>query len=163
MGSHSNPESASLDTLDCLTLHRPANPKELFNLCHASLHNTIECIFGVIKRRFHILLITPKYSLSVQAQIPTALCAVYNFICLHDPDEGLIPGLDLPVFQEDQAGGSFAAEPNDLEDEGGGSTRCDEITQAMWEDYQHVLTERDISDENENSDDFGIDSKDKLL
>jgi hypothetical protein len=71
--------------------------------------------------------------------------------------------LDLPVFQEDQAGGSFAAEPNDLEDGGGGSMRRDEIAQAMWEDYQRVLTERDISDENENLDDFGIDSEDELL
>ena len=163
MGLHSNPVSASLDTLDCLMLRRPANPKELFNLRHALLCNAIEHIFGVIKRRFRILLIAPKYSLDIQAQIPTALCAVHNFICLHDPDEGLIPGLDLPVFQEDQAGGSFAAEPNDLEDGGGGSTRRDEIAQAMWEDYQRVLAERDISDENENLDDFGIDSEDELL
>src|ERR1700722_532687 len=159
MGLHSNPVSASLDTLDCLMLRRPANPKELFNLRHALLCNAIEHIFGVIKRRFRILLIAPKYSLDIQAQIPTALCAVHNFICLHDPDEGLIPGLDLPVFQEDQAGGSFAAEPNDLEDGGGGSMRCDEIAQAMWEDYQRVLIERDISDENENLDDFSINSE----
>ena len=163
MGLHSNPVSASLDTLGCLTLHRPANPKELFNLRHASLRNAIERIFGIIKRRFRILLLAPEYSLDVQVRIPTALCAVHNFIRLHDPDEGLLPGLDVPVFQEDQAGGSFAAEPNDLEDGGGGSTRRDEIAQAMWEDYQRVLAERDISDENENLDDFGIDSEDELL
>jgi len=35
---------------------RPKNPKELFNLCHASLRNAIERIFGVVKkRRFPIL------------------------------------------------------------------------------------------------------------
>jgi len=34
---------------------RPKNPKELFNLRHASLRNAIERIFGVVKRRFPIL------------------------------------------------------------------------------------------------------------
>ena len=32
--------------------YSPANEEELFNLCHASAHNVIEHIFGVLKHRF---------------------------------------------------------------------------------------------------------------
>jgi len=59
---------------------RPMNKEELFNLCHASARNVIERIFGVLKWRFRILLLAPEYGLDVQAQIPTALCAIHNFI-----------------------------------------------------------------------------------
>ena len=33
----------------------PQNPKELFNLQHASLRNAIERAFGVLKKRFPIM------------------------------------------------------------------------------------------------------------
>ncbi|KAF8804646.1 hypothetical protein BYT27DRAFT_7035829, partial [Phlegmacium glaucopus] len=45
-------------------------------------------IFGVLKRRFRILLLAPEYSLEIQACIPSALAAIHNFIHLHDPEEG---------------------------------------------------------------------------
>ncbi|KNE97121.1 hypothetical protein PSTG_09547 [Puccinia striiformis f. sp. tritici PST-78] len=34
---------------------KPANPKELFNLCHASLRNIVEETFGCLKAKFKIL------------------------------------------------------------------------------------------------------------
>jgi hypothetical protein len=34
-----------------------------------------------------ILTIPPEFSMAIQARIPPALCAVHNFICIHDPDE----------------------------------------------------------------------------
>jgi hypothetical protein len=40
--------------------------------------NVIEHIFGVIKQHFHILLLAPKYSIKIQAQIPSTLCAIHN-------------------------------------------------------------------------------------
>ena len=67
-------------------MYRPQN-KELFNLCHASVCNVIEHIFGVLKHRFCILLLAPEYNMNIQAQIPTALCAIRNFIHMHDPKE----------------------------------------------------------------------------
>jgi DDE superfamily endonuclease len=46
---------------------RPQNPKELFNLRHASLRNVIERIFGVLKNRFVILQKAPRqYSIRTQ-------------------------------------------------------------------------------------------------
>ena len=52
------------------------------------MQNVIECIFGVLKWCFQILLIAPEYDLEVQARIPAALCAIHNFIQEHDLDEG---------------------------------------------------------------------------
>jgi hypothetical protein len=70
---------------------RPANAKELFNLHHAQARNVIECIFGVIKCCFHILLYAPEYSPDIQAQISAALCCLHNFIHIHDTEEGGLP------------------------------------------------------------------------
>lgn len=50
----------------------------------------IECIFGVLKQCFHILLFPPHYPLDFQACIPAALCALQNFIQEIDHDEGAI-------------------------------------------------------------------------
>ena len=47
--------------------NRPTTKEELFNLRHASAHNVIECIFGVLKRRFRILHLAPEYDMEVQA------------------------------------------------------------------------------------------------
>ncbi|KAF7358246.1 putative transposase [Mycena venus] len=63
---------------------RPSNYKELYNLRHASARNVIECIFGVIKHRWTILTHPPHYDMKVQAQIPSALVALHNFILEHD-------------------------------------------------------------------------------
>jgi len=68
-------------------LPSPHNPKELFNLRHASARNAIERIFGILKRRFRILHLPPEYSMSIQALIPPALAALHNFIWQHNPDE----------------------------------------------------------------------------
>ena len=35
----------------------PVNKEELFNLRHAQTRNVIECIFGVLKQHFRILVI----------------------------------------------------------------------------------------------------------
>jgi hypothetical protein len=67
--------------------YRPHNPQELFNLWHAQAQNVIERIFGVLKCHFYILLFGPEYQYSVQAQISAALCAIYNFICIHNLNE----------------------------------------------------------------------------
>lgn len=47
----------------------------------------VERIFGVLKRRFRILLVAPEYDMDIQARIPPALCALHNFIRRHDPSD----------------------------------------------------------------------------
>jgi hypothetical protein len=68
-------------------LFRLVTKQELFNLWHACAHNAIKHIFGVLKLYFFILTHPPKYSMHLQAQIPPALGAVHNFICIYDLDE----------------------------------------------------------------------------
>ena len=82
---------------------RPANARELFNLRHASARNVIERAFGIIKRRFRILLLPLEYAMEIQARILPALCALHNFIRLHDPsDDAQFPDApDLPFRAED--------------------------------------------------------------
>lgn len=60
----------------------PQNSKELFNLRHASLRNTIERAFGVLKRRFPIIRSTtePFYSCETQSAIFLACCILHNFL-----------------------------------------------------------------------------------
>lgn len=64
------------------------NKEELFNLCHVSLWNVIEHIFGILKKCFQILLFGPWYSIDIQVCIPLVLAAtLYNVIHLHKSDE----------------------------------------------------------------------------
>jgi DDE superfamily endonuclease len=59
---------------------RPENSKELFNLCHSSLHNVIERIFGVLKRQWQILGRQGcEYSIDTQTDLFCALVRLYNF------------------------------------------------------------------------------------
>ena len=69
--------------------------EELFNLHHAQLHNVIEHIFGVIKQKFQILLLAPKYDLDLQIRLPAALCAIHNFTREHDSE---ITALDTLIM-----------------------------------------------------------------
>ena len=121
--------------LQCLNYTRPRNN----NLCHASLWNAIEHIFGVLKRHFHILLIAPEYNLEIQARIPAALCAIHNFIQEHDPNEGELEE-ERTVFNEglENEGGLPAPE-----DEPVANLLQDQIAQDMWDQYQELLAERE--------------------
>src|SRR5437762_8454494 len=61
-------------------MDRPKDAKELFNLRHSSLRNSIERIFGVLKKRFPILKQQLEYEYVLQGQLVTALCCLHNFI-----------------------------------------------------------------------------------
>ena len=83
-------------------------PEELFNLRHASARNVIEHIFGVLKRRFRILVHPPEYSMDIQARLPPALAALHNFIRIHNPDE--IVDILPPDNVDIEATGALATE-----------------------------------------------------
>jgi hypothetical protein len=128
-----------------LNCNRPQTKEELFNLHHASLRNAVKCIFGVLKWRFHILLLAPEYNLDIQARIPTALCAIHNFIQEHDLQEGDLAE-EKDLFDEN---GSDQPDPPamTLEAETVPSAMQDEIAQAMWYQYQQILAECGVFDE----------------
>ena len=131
----------------------------MFNLRHASARNVIEHIFGVLKRQFRILLIAPEYNLNIQAQIPSALCAIHNFIRMYDilPDTNLDNSLADDPDSEDLDVGPFTGDEEDDVDAG---CFCDQIAEEMWEDYVHVLAERCIEAVEFNSKDSDVDVTD---
>lgn len=124
---------------------RPANKEELFNLQYAQTWNVIEHIFGVLKWHFHILLIPSEYYVKVQAQIPSALCAIHNFIQIHNPKEEIPNPGDNEVQQVDYENNVY----------GDVAARQDKIAQDMWDSYQRVLEARgeDESGEDDNEGD----------
>ena len=135
---------------------RPANKEELFNLRHAQARNVIERIFGVLKRRFCILVIPPEYSVKVQAQIPSALCAIHNFIKIHDPNDGEMTNLGNSEYSSSipNPGDNGVQQMNHVEDDVSHNVtvRRDKIAQDMWDSYQRVLEARE-GDESGNEDD----------
>jgi hypothetical protein len=143
---------------------RPANKEELFNLRHAQARNVIERIFGVLKRRFRILLIGPEYSVKFQAKIPSALCAIHNFIHRHDPKEGELPGGDPEHSNVGSNAGDEGVQQMNYAEHGVPeevTARRDRIAQAMWESYQRILEAR--RQENDEDDGNEEDSEDDYL
>ena len=142
-------------------LHRPANKQELFNLRHSSARNVIERIFGVLKRRFQILLLAPEYNLHTQARLPTALCALHNFIRRYDPDEGDLPGSGQGQGAQEHGNG-IGQDGMNVDEELGGddehenqtmATLRDRIASEMWNDYQDVLQQRMMDDDDDDWED----------
>ncbi len=135
------------------------NPKELFNLHHASARNAIEQIFGILKQHFRILHLPPEYSMSIQALIPPALAALHNFIRQHDPDEiqmydnndndndndedndGPLE-LELQMGPQPESVGELGIGPVMQEETLRANERRDKIVGAMWDQYQHYLESR---------------------
>jgi hypothetical protein len=128
---------------------KPVDREELFNLRHAQARNCIERIFGVVKKRFRILLLAPEYKKDkgLQNRIPSALIAIHNFIRHYDQDEEKLPGSDaisiLPSAGDNStplptppATQSAAAARRAVDD------RRDTIAQAMWDSYQAILATR---------------------
>jgi hypothetical protein len=161
---------------------RPRNKEELFNLRHAQAWNVIEHIFGVIKKRWVILVLQSKFDMELQAQIPAALAALHNFILDRDPTQAHVnedvydpsPGEHLDPEELLQSQGTTADTRLTEEESEEGRQLWDSIAQAMWEQYQQTLSNRDttvlhddlsITDDEdmvENEDEMGIGSNDGL-
>ena len=106
----------------------------------------IERIFGVLKRRFRILLLAPEYKLDIQSRLPAALCSLHNFIRTHDPDDETEEiGADIDPGDEDIPAPFIpAVEPEAV----GGTSRNqaialrNRIAGELWAQYQGVLHDR---------------------
>jgi hypothetical protein len=117
--------------------YRPKNYKELFNLRHAQARNVIERIFGVVKRRFRLLVVAPEYNLETQAKMVPAICVLHNFIRIHDIDD-LPDILQHPQVQEGLANNSGDLGNGDVSaaESNRASILRDSIAQDMWASYQ---------------------------
>lgn len=126
-------------------MYRPKNKEELFNLRHASLRNVIERIFGILKSQFCILEVGCEYPMEFQARVVPALCAIHNFIRIHDPAEISdfaveVEAVNVNVVQDYT--GVLREGPANRQEQRRANKRWDDIAQAMWDHYIHVMNAR---------------------
>ncbi|POW12683.1 hypothetical protein PSHT_08029 [Puccinia striiformis] len=128
----------------------PANPKELFNLCHATLWNVVERTFGAWKKRFPILTHALDYDLGTQQDLVFALAIIHNFSINHSGTSG-DDFFDWEWDESMQSSGGDAGNEEPLEQEPV-QISCrqkkllakwrDEIAQSLWQQYQeHLATQ----------------------
>jgi hypothetical protein len=90
-----------------------------------------------------ILTRPPEYNMEVQVRIPPALCAIHNFIRVHDEEE--IHDFDEVVSSnqnEDCGYGVLSHGPANRAERDQAAIKRDLIAEAMWVDYQRVLAQR---------------------
>lgn len=129
---------------------RPQNAKELFNLRHSSLRNVIERIFGVVKKRFPILVEMSPYTFPFQCDLVLCAMMLHNFIRTNqiDDDEFDEPDVDnnnVVVDDDDDI--------EELEVLGNNNALKqwrDGIASAMWNDYEVFIQENGYVSENED-------------
>jgi hypothetical protein len=124
----------------------PVNKEELFNLRHASARNVVERIFGILKRRFRILIIPPEYDMGIQARIPAALCALHNFIRHHDPSdiEDYSETDNIPGSHANTAIGDLATRAINGAERDRAHLKRDQIAKEMWDSYLAFVQEGDF-------------------
>jgi hypothetical protein len=96
--------------------------------------NVIERIFGVLKRRFRILVVPPELDMHWQARLPAALAAVHNFIRDRDPTD--IDDIADPIDPDPGArvGELSQGLPRGAERDRA-NRRRDVIAEDMWNQY----------------------------
>jgi hypothetical protein len=84
--------------------------------------------------------------MDIQARIPAALCAIHNFIRIHDAADEVVYVHNDDNDDESGGGPLHDAEPA-ASDADEPSMRKDRIAGKMWEDYLAIRLERGIDDD----------------
>ncbi|TFK59919.1 hypothetical protein BDN72DRAFT_780076, partial [Pluteus cervinus] len=107
--------------------------------------------FGILKRRFTLLDAAPEYNITMQAKLVPALCALHNFLRIHDPSEDPVSNFAQEPNTTIQTGDAAPvteietqAEGEETDEYRRASNRRDKIAQAMWAAYQEELERRDM-------------------
>jgi hypothetical protein len=117
---------------------RPRNYKELYNLRHSQARNVVERIFGVVKRRFRLMVAAPEYSLETQTKIVPALCVLHNFIRVHDSEENVVLE-ELSTRAPRRNPEDFSRQGVSAQEKARANTKRDDIAKEMWREYQEYL------------------------
>jgi hypothetical protein len=117
---------------------RPRNYKELYNLRHSQARNVVERIFGVVKRRFRLMVAAPEYSLETQTKIVPALCVLHNFIRVYDSEENVVLE-ELSTWAPRRNPEDFSRQGVSAQEKARANTKRDDIAKEMWREYQEYL------------------------
>ena len=110
---------------------RPQNMKELYNLRHSSLRNAVERIFGVVKKRFPLIVTMRSFDFSFQCDLIMCATMIHNFIRVNQPYED-------EFFDADDVLDEPVVDEPDVEIIGNARALNqwrDGIARAMWDDY----------------------------
>ena len=113
----------------------PANSKELFNLRHSSLRNSIERLFGIVKSRFPILKKMSPYKFEDQCNLVQCCFLIHNFVHLNQLYEDEF--YDVEIINNPEI---VDNDDEEEEDEGNANYQAlklwrNNIADAMWEQY----------------------------
>ena len=113
----------------------PANKRELFNLRHSSLRNVVERLFGVVKRRFPILVKMSPYPFEFQCDLVQCCFLLHNFVRINQLYE------DEFYENDGDEPNNVLEDENDDEEEDGPVMNAlkvwrNGIADAMWEQYE---------------------------
>ncbi|KAJ3685961.1 hypothetical protein LUZ61_015125 [Rhynchospora tenuis] len=120
------------------SVNPPQNYRELFNLRHSSLRNSIERAFGVLKKRFPIIAsgTEPHYNKETQKLIILACCILHNFLLDVDPDNEILAEVDRELANaRSRNPQAFNGPDEDENDSMLGEMIRDRIANEMWNDY----------------------------
>jgi hypothetical protein len=115
---------------------QPVNKEELFNLRHSSLRNIVERIFGVIKKRFPILVNMPRYDYEIQIQLVLSCLMIHNFIKLNQGFEDAFDEWDEDDTEVDNNENENVENDNNNINDNILRQWRDDIAQDMWNSYQ---------------------------
>ena len=121
---------------------RPADYKELFNLRHSALRNVVERIFGIMKKRFPILVKMASYSFVFQCDLVYCCMLLQNFIRMDQIFEDIFDlweDVELPPVEN-----NIQREFENLAQAGQLNQWRDSIALPMWEAYQDEVRNRGI-------------------
>ena len=122
-------------------MNRPRDAKELFNLRHSSLRNSIERIFGVLKKRFPILKKQLEYDYDTQVQLVNALCCLHNFIRKEGDGKDIFDMVDDKEVEEEsyqsEGIGHISMKHKDVTEKERRKAKSmrDRIAEEMWNQY----------------------------
>ena len=85
--------------------------KELFNYRHSSLRNVIERCFGVLKARFPVLKMMPRYKPCRQGNVIRACCTIHNFIRMATRNDHLFTQFNIDNLTVEGEGRNNSGEP----------------------------------------------------
>ena len=131
---------------------RPQNAKELYNLRHSALRNVIERIFGVVEKRFPILVEMSPYAFPFQCDLVLTAMVLHNFIRSHQLNED---EFDVPDVENNNADNDDDKIDEVAEVLGNGNELKqwrDGISTAMWNDYVAYIQENGYGSEGEDDD-----------
>ena len=116
----------------------PQNAKEIFNLRHSSLRNVIERMYGVLKRRFPILVKMSPYEYEFQCDIVHCTFLLHNFVRLNQlyEDDFYLEAAVVNNIQADN-------EADDGNNENNNALKLwrNGIADAIWANYLVVMAQ----------------------